>query len=285
MYARGRIVGVIAIVGWWAVATSAQWPDVRTKAPLTASGTPDLMAAAPKLADGRTPDLSGVWNSEKRPCNEATAALGCIDAQEGIPVGVINVAAAINNAGANVELPMQPWAETLFKERRANGGKDHPVARCLPTSPANSWASFTLLKIVQTPDALLVLDEYMLQYRQIFLDGRRVPDNAEPMFKGYSVGKWSGDVLVVETSGLKDGGWLDLLGHPLTDQARITERIRRVRYGSLEVETTVDDPQAYTKTWAVTTKLSLAPKTELLEYVCNENEKSLQHMVGANAAQ
>jgi len=112
-----------------------------------------------------------------------------------------------------------------------------------------------------------------------------VPDNAEPMFKGYSVGKWSGDVLVVETSGLKDGGWLDLLGHPLTDQARITERIRRVRYGSLEVETTVDDPQAYTKTWAVTTKLSLAPKTELLEYVCNENEKSLQHMVGANAAQ
>jgi hypothetical protein len=285
MYSRGHSAVVIALICWWAVAVSAQWPDVRTKVPLKASGTPDLMAPAPRLADGRTPDLSGIWNSEKRPCNEATAALGCIDAQEGIPVGAVNIANAITNAGANAELPLQPWADTLFKERRANGGKDHPVARCLPTSPANSWASFTLLKIVQTPDALVVLDEYMLQYRQIFLDGRRLPNNAEPMFKGYSAGTWNGDVLVVETTGLKDGGWLDLLGHPLTDQARITERIRRVNYGNLEVEMTVDDPKAYTKPWTVTIKLSLAANTELLEYVCNENEKSLQHMVGANAAQ
>src|SRR5215510_3674578 len=146
----GRLAVAIAL-GSCSVATlSAQWPEVRTKMPLTPSGAPDLSAAAPKLADGRTPDLSGIWNSEKRPCNEATAALGCIDAQEGIPVGAVNIANAITNAGANADLPMQPWADTLFKERRANGGKDHPVARCLPISPANSWASFTLLKIVQT---------------------------------------------------------------------------------------------------------------------------------------
>jgi hypothetical protein len=91
----------------------------------------------------------------------------------------------------------------------------------------------------------------MLQYRQIFLDGRRLPINAEPMFKGYSVGKWNGDTLVVETIGLKDGGWLDLLGHPLTDQARIMERIRRVNYGNLQVEMTVDDPKALQRPFSI----------------------------------
>jgi len=272
----GRLAVAIAL-GSCSVATlSAQWPEVRTKMPLTPSGAPDLSAAAPKLADGRTPDLSGIWDAEKRPCNEATAALGCIDAQQGIPPGAVNI------AGANNELPMQPWAQAAVKERTANGAKDFPFSRCLPISPANSWASFTLLKVVQTSDTLVVLDEYMLQYRQIFLDGRRLPDNAEPMFKGYSVGKWEGDTLVVETTGLKDGAWLDVRGHPLTDQARITERIRRVDYGHLQVDTTIDDPKAYTKPWSATTKLSLATNTELLEYICNENEKSLQHMVGAD---
>ena len=278
MHPLGRTAVIIAITSCWAVPLSAQWPEVPTKVPLTPSGAPNLSAPAPKLADGKTPDLSGIWDAEKRPCNEATAALGCIDAQGGIPVGAINI------AGAN-ELPMQPWAEAIFKERRANGGKDDPIARCLPGSPARSWASFTLLKILQTPDTFVVLNEYMLQYRQIFLDGRPLPDNPEPMFMGYSVGKWDGDALVVETIGLKDGGWLDLFGHPLTDQARITERIRRMSYGNLQVDMTVDDPKAYTKPWTATVKLSLAPKTELLEYVCNENEKSLQHMVGANAGQ
>src|SRR4029453_6892193 len=152
MYPRGRIAVVIAITGWWVVSVSAQWPEVRTKVPLTASGAPDLMAPAPRLADGKTPDLSGIWNAEKRPCNDATAALACLDAREGIPVGAINLASAINNAGPNAELPMQPWAETLFKERRANGGKDHPVARCLPISHANAWASFTFLKTLKTLD-------------------------------------------------------------------------------------------------------------------------------------
>ena len=90
--------------------------------------------------------------------------------------------------------------------------------------------------------------------------------------------------MVVQTVGFKDDGWLDAWGHPLTDQARTVERIRRVNYGTLEVQITVDDPKAYTKPWSATRKLSFVPSTELLEYVCNENEKSLQHMVGADAA-
>jgi len=177
---------------------------------------------------------------------------------------------------------MQPWAEALVKQRRANGGKDDPFAKCLPVSVPRGWATFYVLKIVQTADTLAILDEYMLQFRQIFTDGRQLPKNAEPLFKGYSVGKWDGDTLVVETTGFRDDGWLDLWGHPLTDQGRTIERIRRVNVGTLDVQVTVDDPKAYTKPWSVTRKLSLIPNTELLEYVCNENEKSLQHMVGAD---
>jgi hypothetical protein len=278
MSPRGRIAAALAIAGCWTLTLSAQWPEVRTKVPLTPSGAPNLAAPAPKLADGKTPDLSGVWDADKFPCTEATAALGCIDAPQGIPFGAINI------AGQNTELPMQPWAAELFKQHRAAAGKDDTIARCLPVSPARAWASFALQKIIHTPETIVILDEYMIQFRQIFLDGRQLPKDPEPTFKGYSIGKWDGETLVVETIGLKDNAWLDLQGHPLTDQARITERIRRVDYGHLQVDITVNDPKAYTQPWTRTVKLSLAPKTELLEYICNENEKSTPHMVGPSAA-
>ena len=178
----------------------------------------------------------------------------------------------------------EPWAQTLATQRRADFLKDHPSARCLPDAPPGMWASFHLQKIIHTQDSLTVLNEYMGQYRQIFLDGRPLPTDPEPTFKGYSVGKWEGDTLVVETIGYKEN-WLDGQGRPLTEQARTIERIRRVSYGTLEVEMTIDDPKAYTKPWKTQTiKLALALNTDLLEYICNENEKSLQHMVGAGAA-
>jgi hypothetical protein len=146
------------------------------------------------------------------------------------------------------------------------------------------WASLQMQKIIHQPDSLTILQEFMGQYRQIFLDGRTLPTDPEPSFKGYSVGKWEGDTLVVETIGYKEN-WLDFQGRPLTEQARTIERIRRVNYGTLEVEMTIDDPKAYTKPWkTLTIKLALLLNTDLLEYICNENEKSLPHMVGAGAA-
>ena len=269
-----------AVVICASLTASAQWRNIVTKVPLTPSGTPNLSAPAPKLADGRTPDLSGIWDAEKRPCDEATSRLGCIDLVAGLPVAAVNIA-----SGPQEVLPMQPWAEALVKQRRGGASKDDPTARCLPLSSPRSWANFAFQKIIQTSESVTILDEYMLQYRQIFLDGRALPTNPEPMFKGYSVGRWDGDTLVVETIGFKDDSWLDLWGHPLTAQARTIERIRRSNYGSLEVALTVDDPKAYTKPWTATIKLALALNTELLEYVCNENEKSLQHMIGPPAAQ
>jgi hypothetical protein len=179
-----------------------------------------------------------------------------------------------------VPLPYQPWAAAQVKQNLADIRKDDPTTRCLPISPVRQWSDFFPQKIVQTADAVFVLSEYMIQYRQIFLDGRPLPKDPFPSFKGYSVGHWEGDTLVVETTGYKNGLWLDLKGDPLTEEGRTTERIRRPKFGRLEVQLTVNDPKAYTRPWSATRYLTLALDTELIEDVCNENNKNLPHMVG-----
>jgi len=270
--------GIIVCVG---VTLSAQWRFQSKGVPKTAAGSPNLEAPAPKLADG-TPDLSGLWDSEKRPCEEAKAQLGCIDVQRGIPVGAGNIASDL--PASDDPTPFQPWAKALVAQRVADFGKDSPHARCLPQAPPSAWATFDMQKIVHTADSVTILQEYMAQYRQIFTDGRPLPTDPEPTFKGYSVGKWEGDTLVVETIGYKEN-WLDGQGRPLTEQARTIERIRRVNYGTLEVDMTIDDPKAYTKPWRTrTVKLGLVLNTDVMEYICNENEKSVEHMVGKGDA-
>ena len=135
-------------------------------------------------------------------------------------------------------------------------------------------------KFVQTPGLLVILIEYNISHRQIFLDGRPLPADPNPAWDGYSTGKWEGDTLVVETTGFRDGQWLDTEGAPLTDAAKITERFRRANFGHMEVELRVDDPKAYTKPWTVTLKQIITFDTELMEYVCLENEKDVSHLVG-----
>ena len=274
-------VGIIVCA---CITLSAQWSVVTKGVPMTPRGTPNFEAPSPKLANG-TPDLSGLWDAEKRPCNEATSVRGCLDSLTGNPIAFGNISATSSNTGPGSKdlLPMQPWAEALVKQRRDTASRDLNITRCLPLSPPQAWSTFWLKKIIQTPQSLAILDEYMSQYRQIFLDGRTLPKGPEPSFKGYSVGRWEGETLVVDTIGFKDDLWLDVVGHPLTEQARTTERIRRVNYGTLEVAITVDDPKAYTRPWTVTIKLTLAINTDLLEYICNENETSVQHMVGPGA--
>jgi hypothetical protein len=110
--------------------------------------------------------------------------------------------------------------------------------------------------------------------RQVFTDGRAAPgDDPQPWWYGYSVGHWDGDALVVETTGLRDGGWLDVYGTPLTDAARVTERFRRPSYGRLEIDVTIDDPKVYTKPWTVRVNQRIMPDQELLEFVCLENQR------------
>lgn len=276
----------IAAMALAAAPIQAQWPEVKTqRVPLTRDGKPNLDAPAPKLADGKTPDFSGIWNTIKTPCEQSATAriFGCSDIPLGVSIGLFDVTATGSedgNAGATSPLPYQPWAEALVKQRLADERKDDPTTRCLPISPVRQWADFFPQKIIQTEDSVTILSEYMSQYRQIFLDGRPMPKDPLPSFKGYSRGRWEGDTLVVETSGYKDGLWLDLKGDPLTAEGRTTERIRRPNFGRLEVQLTVDDPKAYTRPWSATRYLRIALDTELMEDICNENERSSVHMVG-----
>jgi hypothetical protein len=131
-----------------------------------------------------------------------------------------------------------------------------------------------LRKIIQVPGLLVTLNEMDASFRQIFTDGRALPKAVDlPSFKGFSTGKWEGDVLVVETSGFTDGIWLDRNGTPLTEAAKITERIRRLNYGTMEIEVTIDDAKAYTRPWTFKLTHKLVLDTELIDYICTENEK------------
>jgi hypothetical protein len=266
-----RTIASAALMIAAATMLSAQWTNVTTKGvPRTPSGTVNLGAPAPRTADGK-PDLSGMWESEFVPCTDDF----CDDVPQGYPNGAIFIGQV-----SKEPIPFQPWAEALMKQRSADLGKDSPFSKCLPLNPPRAWNWFAPRKIVQTPEMILLLEEDNIQFRQIFLDGRKLPTDPEPMFKGYSVGRWEGDTLVVESLGYKDGQWLDLAGSPLSDKVKLVERIRRLNFGNLRIEATIDDPKAYTKPFTVTFNNTLMVDTDLLEYVCTENEKDQKHLVG-----
>jgi len=225
-----------------------QWFELPTAGlPRTADGKPDLTAPAPKLPDG-TPDLSGMWHR--------------------------TVGRYYNNVAADLTpADVLPWAEALYQQRKVDFGKDSMEVRCLPLGPVATTTPYADFKFVQMPTLIvLLLDD--LTYRQIHLDGRELPKDPNPSWMGYSVGRWEGDTLVVETSGFTDRSWLDYEGHPHTEALRIVERYRRRDVGHLDVEVSFEDPGAYSKAWSVSVPLELFPDTELLEFVCKENEKS-----------
>jgi hypothetical protein len=182
-------------------------------------------------------------------------------------------------AGLDGDLPLRPWASELRNKRVAELSRDNPDAHCLPIGFTQLHNHPQPRKIIQTPTLIVMLYEANGGIRQIFTDGRPLPANdPQPWWYGYSVGRWEGDTLVVDTVGFRDGGWLDVNGAPLTDAAKLTERFRRVNYGNLEIEVTVDDSKAYTRPWtAVKMHHRLLPDEELIEFVCGENEKSSGH--------
>jgi hypothetical protein len=245
-----------------ALPLTAQWLNVPTKGvPLTKDGKPDLSAPAPLTKDGK-PDLSGVWMT---------------------PRSSLKYLRDLASDFKPGELPIQAWAEALTKERIAANGSEIPAAKCLPRGIPIADASGAVnypLQLVQQPDLVVVLYEGMGLSRRIYLDGRRLAADPNPTWMGYSTGRWDRDALVVESTGFNGKMWLDLAGHPTTEALRITERFLRPDFGHLELSLTIDDPKAYTKPWSVTETLELSLDTDLLEYVCNENEKDLKHIVG-----
>jgi hypothetical protein len=269
---------------------SAQWPPYpMAGVPRTPDGKPDLNAPAPRTADGK-PDFSGVWeyvrSRDGQPASSAATPSGATPSA-GTSAGLGPAPAAgtsqFFNIGTGLKggLPFQPWAAELRKQRAANNNKDNPDAHCLPLGLMQLHTHPQPRKIIQTPGVIVILYEANGGVRQIFTDGRPLPRNdPQPWWYGYSTAKWDGDTLVVETNGFRDDVWLDVEGSPMTSAGKMTERIRRPSYGYLETEITVDDPKAYTKPWTVKVNHRIMLDTDLIEFVCQENEKDAPHLTG-----
>src|SRR5688572_671146 len=275
----GVAPGVVLIVIALSPLLSAQWPAYPDRrVPRTPDGKVDLAAPAPTTADGK-PDFTGVWLN-------AWFVGGRVEPLPVSPPGQ-PPAATFADVFANFkeELPLQPWAGQLKAARREQNSKDNPDAHCLPMGLMQFHMHPQPRKVIQTPDAIVILYEGNAGIRQIFTDGRPLPTNdPQPWWYGYSTGRWQGDTLVVETTGFRDDGWLDVNGSPLTSAAKMIERWRRLNYGEVQIDVTIDDPKAYTRPFTVRVHNRLmidnAFDAELIEFVCQENNKAPQLMVG-----
>jgi len=249
------ILSLILCAGLWAQNPDRPDDGVRPLIGEPSKKMPSQTAPAPRTADGK-PDLSGIWE----------------------PPGI---RFALDIASGLKDVPFTPAAAEIFKQRKETNGKDDPEGYCLPPGvPRITYTPYPS-KIIPMPGLMLILYEAGTRaYRQIFMDGRPMPKNPDPTWFGYSVGRWEGDTLVVDTSGFNDRTWLDGDGHPHSDAMRVTERYRRTDFDHIEYKFLIDDPKMYTKPWGNTTVLSRIPNYELVEYICNENNRDLPHLVG-----
>jgi hypothetical protein len=252
-----KIFTTVIALATCATPLAAQWVHYRTPGiPRTADGKPNLTAPAPRTADGK-PDFNGLWDMF------GDTAVGSV---------------AVRKVGDLKPADVQPWAQALVQQRAENFGKDNPHYQCLPEGP-NYAAGGGMKRLIQTPAMIAILNED-LTYRQIFTDGRPLEPDANPSWMGYSVGRWDGDTLVVESAGFNAKTWL-LGGYPHTEGLRLTERYRRPDFGHLEIAVTFQDSGAYNRAWTIPVHATLGADTELLESVCNEyTDNGLQHWVG-----
>jgi hypothetical protein len=266
------ITGFVLLVGAFAIGPAvAQWIRYPTAGvPRAADGSVDTSAPAPRSPDGK-PDFSGIWTSDEVDPRRPNATRNPYDATPSRRM--INIGVDLPGG-----LPYQPWLAALVKERTANHAKDDPHVRCLPANFLRAYGMPHLLKFVHTPNLLIVLNEWNAGYRQIFTDERPLPEDPNPSWMGYSSARWSGDTLIVDTIGLRDDVWIDWNGSVLTQAAKVREEIRRPDFGRLEIQVTVDDPKAYTRSWTVLITQRLVVDSELIDEICLENERSLKHM-------
>ncbi len=269
---RYRFAWLLIVLVAAPVCVNAQWALYRDPTvPRTRDGKPNLSAPAPRL-NGK-PDLTGIWQAESAPVAEIQRFL--------LPGGINGLGEDLpSKYFFNFFADFPPGQEPMRPEVRAalpKGPPPAPPSLCtLPTLPLQGLVPAPF-KLVQTPRLMMVLYEADTVFRQIFSDGRPLPDDPQPSWLGYSVGKWMGDTFVVETVGFNDKSPVDLLGHPRSEALRLKETFRRLDYGHMDVQITLDDPKIYTKPVTILVKHRLVPDTELLEFFCQENEKDLIH--------
>lgn len=241
-----------------AASLSAQWIKLPTPGlPRLPDGKPHLTAPAPRTADGK-PDFSGLWKNDggDRYYNNLAADLKTSD--------------------------VAPWAHALFVKRSLEFGKDSMETQCLPLGPAYLTTRYREFRIVQTP-TLIVMAFNDGMHREIFMDGRSLEPDPNPTWMGYSVGRWDGDVLVVESNGYTDRSWLDFGGHPHTEELRITERYTRRDVGRIDVQVTMVDSKVYAKPITFSMPITLQADTEMLEGFCENHHKSRERMASTRA--
>jgi len=248
----GPIVAAVAVIGVVVIGSlAAQRPQDQARTP-TAEARQPTARHAPRAGDSRV-DFSGIWSPDRN---------FIYDLHDALKKGET--------------LPLQPWAETVARGRLS---KDDPEANCLPAGVPRQapypW------RILQTATHVFFLFEGNIHsYRQIFMDGRTHPDDPNPTWYGHSIGRWDGETLVVDTVGFNDRFWFDFAGHPHTERLHIVERYRRPDFDHLDYEITVDDPGAYTRPFTLHGHSTYQNGEELMEYICNENNKDLEHIVG-----
>ena len=255
----------------------AQWVNQPTpSAPRTQEGRVNLTAKTPRLRDGK-PDLSGVWQIEDPTREERYQFFfdGINNLGEDVPAKYfMNLLYDFKSDDGL----MRPQTAAIAQQHFAGRAKDIPSTRCLPFGvPLMDAAPFPM-KLMQMTSEIVLLYEHDTTFRQIFMDGRKLPADPTPSWLGSSVGKWDGDTLVVETVGFNDKGWLDAFGHPHSDEMRVTERFQRKDFGHMDLSVTVTDLKMYTRPFTVTLHQRLRADTDLLEDICTENEKDWQHM-------
>jgi hypothetical protein len=251
---RTILMPLVVFLALTTTAPRAQW--LKIPPPKGAGGSSTLTGPAPRLTDGR-PDLSGIWEPANR--------------------YVTNLAADLRPE----DVPFQPWAKSLYDERQTGShSREDPPAHCLPQGVPRINAAPAPWKIVQSPGFIVILYEAFNLWRQIFFDGRELARDVNPTWLGYSTGQWDGETLVVDTRGFNGKLWLDQLGKPSTDALHVTERFHRKDFGHMDLQITIDDPKAYTRPWTVTEPVRLVTDTELLEFICGENNRDLEHLPG-----
>lgn len=260
---RMRPTSLLAFAGFVlaaGIALDAQWIKLPTPGlPRLPDGKPNLTAPAPRTPDGK-PDLSGLWQNDGGDYyyNNITA-----DMQPG---------------------DVAPWAHALYQKRQLEFGKDSMETLCLPLGPAYLTTRYRMTRIVQTPTLIMMAFEDGM-HREIFMDGRSLEPDPNPTWMGYSVGRWEGDVLVVESNGYTDRSWLDFGGHPHTEDLGITERYTRRDVGRVDVQVAMVDPKVYAKPITFSMPMVLQADTEMIEGFCENHHKSRERMAATKPAQ
>jgi hypothetical protein len=283
---RGRKTRIGIIFAGTLVCGHAQWLNYPAPGtPRTRDGKPNLSAPAPRASKGR-PDLSGLWQGEPAPPGEIEHLFGDVsftavpgDDPRTYSKYSFNILADFKPG----EAPIRPEAVAEMKRKRTEslGYGDSPTTHCMPMgTPSRDLFSFAPVKIVQSPSVIAMLYEADNTHRQVYMDGRKLPADPQPAWLGYSVGKWEGDTLVVDTAGFNDKSWLDAFGTPHSEAMRLQERFHRRDFGHMDVQATIDDPRVFTKPFTIKFMQLLIPDSDILESFCDENEKDRPHLAG-----